>query len=74
MIDITIKSGQISYELSVLGLITGKLNSAEMVDDNMLHIEIDGVFRGINVQQFTFNSTQFDNALEAVEYLQTLIN
>lgn len=74
MINITIASGQISYELSVLGLITGKLNSAEMVDDNMLHIEIDGVFRGINVQQFTFNSTQFDNALEAVEYLQTLIN
>lgn len=74
MIDITIESGQISYELSVLGLITGRLNSAEMVDDNMLHIEIDGVFRGINVQQFTFNSTQFDNALEAVEYLQTFIN
>ena len=74
MINITIASGQISYELSVLGLITGKLNSAEMVDDNMLHIEIDGVFRGINVHQFTFNSTQFDNALEAVEYLQTLIN
>lgn len=74
MIDVTIQNKIASFLSSVLGQVSGVLEFVEAVDDTQLHLTIGETTHLLNVQQFKFNSTQFDNALEAVEYLQTFIN
>jgi hypothetical protein len=72
MIDVTINNNHVSFTLSVVGLVEGNLIESEVVDDSMLHLNLDGVVRGVNIHQFTFNGIKFDTSDDAVNYIQNL--
>lgn len=74
MIDITIDASQLSYTSSVIGEVSTNYNRFEIdfVDSKSMHIPTDQGVWLINLQQFSFNGNQFNDAVEAIEYLNSL--
>lgn len=72
MIDVTINNKHVSFTLSVVGLVEGNLIDIEAVDDTMMHFDLDGVVRGLNIHQFTFNGQSFTNTTEAISFINNL--
>jgi hypothetical protein len=74
MIDITIDASQLSYTSSVIGDISTNYNRIEIdfVDERSMHLTTDQGVWLINLEQFSFNGNQFNDAVEAIEYLNSL--
>ena len=74
MIDITIDASQLSYTSSVIGDISTNYQRIEIdfVDDKSMHLPTDQGVWLINLEQFSFNGNQFNDAVEAIEYLNSL--
>lgn len=74
MIDITIDASQLSYTSSVIGEVSTNYNRFEIdfVDSKSMHLPTDQGVWLINLQQFSFNGNQFNDAVEAIEYLNSL--
>lgn len=74
MIDITIDASQLSYTSSVIGDISTNYQRIEidLVDEKSMHLPTDQGVWLINLQQFSFNGNQFNDAVEAIEYLNSL--
>jgi hypothetical protein len=69
MINITLESGYVTFNTSVLGEISSNVELCEVVDDNTLHLGTNvGVFL-ININQFTFNNIKFNTSTEAYNYI-----
>ena len=74
MIDVTIQNKIASFLSSVLGQVSGALEFVEAVDDTQLHLTVGEATHLLNVQQFTFNGQQFDNALQATTYIESCLS
>ena len=74
MIDITITATYLSYQDSVIGSIDTDYNRIEIdfVDEKSMHVPTDQGVWLINLEQFTFNGNQFNDAVEAIDYLNSL--
>ena len=74
MIDITIDATQLSYISSVIGDISTNYQRIEIdfVDDKSIHLPTDKGVWLINLEQFSFNGNQFNDAIEAIDYLNSL--
>jgi hypothetical protein len=74
MIDITIDASQLSYISSVIGDISTNYQRIEIdfVDERSMHLPTDQGVWLINLEQFTFNGNEFNDAVDAIEYLNSL--
>ena len=74
MIDITIDASQLSYTSSVIGEVATNYDRIEIdfVDAKSMHLPTDQGVWLINLEQYSFNGNQFDDAIEAITYLNSL--
>ena len=74
MINITIDSTQISYISSVIGEVATNYDriDIEFVDEKSIHVPTNQGVCLINLDQYCFNGNQFDDAIEAITYLNSL--